>query len=75
MRKIIQFQSTTAYVWALTDDGILWQKTHKGDTWTAIKGPGDGNPFKAPLTDEQKARMIKQEANKRFGPNDEGWTP
>jgi hypothetical protein len=55
MRKIVQFQSTTAYVWALTEDGTLWRKTHKGDEWTAIRGPGDQNPFARQPTLEERA--------------------
>jgi hypothetical protein len=59
MRKITQFQSTTAYVYALTEDGILWRRTHKGDEWTAIRGPGDQNPFKAVDTPERVAQRLR----------------
>jgi len=58
MRKIVQFQSTTAYVYALTDDGILWRKTHKGDAWDAIRGPGDQNPFKHKETLQEAAERM-----------------
>ncbi len=67
MRKIVQFQSTTAYVYALTADGILWRKTHKGDEWTALRGPGDGNPYKAEDTPERVAKRLREKLNRASG--------
>jgi hypothetical protein len=44
----------------LTEDGFLWRKSHKGDEWVPIRGPGDETPFRREPTLEEQAAAIRR---------------